>query len=158
MLYDHKISRKLKCRVYKTVVRPILLYDSECWAVRKKEEDMLRRTYMRVLRWILGVSLKNRLMNKEIRKRCAVTYVVEKLREVRLRWFGHVRRRDKNEPVRMALEPEIEGRRARGRPGRRWRDCITSDLKMKGLVEEEATDRRKWRTVIRAADSRTVWD
>ena len=62
---------------------------------------------MRMLRWILGVSLKDRLMNEEIRKRCAVTDVMEKLREARLRWFGYVMRRDKEEAVRMALDTEI---------------------------------------------------
>ena len=158
VICDRKIPRKLKCRIYKTVVRPVLLYGGECWAVRKKEEELLRRTEMRMLRWILGVSLKDRLMNEEIRKRCAVTDVVEKLREARLRWFGHVMRRDNEEAVRMALETEIKGSRARGRPRRRWKDCITSDLEMKRLVEEDARDRRKWRTVIRAADPRTVWD
>ena len=78
VMCDRKISRKLKCKIYKTVVRPVLLYGSECWAVRKKEEDLLRRTEMRMLHCILGVSLKDRLMNEEIRKRCAVTDVVEK--------------------------------------------------------------------------------
>ena len=71
---------------------------------------------MRMLRWIPEVSLKDRLTNEEIRKRCAVTDVVGKLREARLRWFGHVTRRDKEEAVRMALETEIEGSRARDRP------------------------------------------
>ena len=33
-----------------------------------------------------------------------MTDVVEKLREARLRWFGHVVRRDKEEAVRMALQ------------------------------------------------------
>ena len=79
VICDRKIPRKLKCKIYKTVVRPVLLYGGECWAVKKKEEDLLRRTEMRMLRWILGVLLKDRLMNKEIRKRCAVINVVEKL-------------------------------------------------------------------------------
>ena len=128
VICDRKIPRKLKCKIYKAAVRPVLLYGGECWAIRKKEEDVLRRTEMRMLRWILGVSLKGRLMNEEIRKRCAVTAVVEKLRKTRLRWFGRVMRRDKEEAVRIALETELEKSRARGRPRRTWRDCITSDL------------------------------
>ena len=37
VICDRKIPRKLKCKIYKTVVRPVLLYGGKCWAVRKKD-------------------------------------------------------------------------------------------------------------------------
>ena len=46
---DRKIPKKLKCKLYNTVVRPVLMYGAECWA-------LLSRTEMRVLRWIRGTS------------------------------------------------------------------------------------------------------
>ena len=36
-------------------------------------------------------------------------------------------------------------KRKRGRPKRRWRDCIKEDLAATGVTEEDAADRRKWK-------------
>jgi hypothetical protein len=39
------MPRKLKIKLYMTVVRPVLLYGAECWTVRKKEEQILTFTH-----------------------------------------------------------------------------------------------------------------
>ena len=44
------------------------------------------------------------------------------------------------------------GRRKRGRPRRRWRDCVREDLVAADVDEEEAHDREKWRRRIRTGD------
>jgi precorrin-4 methylase len=40
------------------------------------------------------------LWNEEIRRRCEVVDIAEKVREAKLRRYGHVIRRDEGEPVR----------------------------------------------------------
>ena len=40
-----------------TVIRPVLLYGAEYWTVGKKEEQILEKTEMRVLRGIKGVTV-----------------------------------------------------------------------------------------------------
>ena len=127
-------------------------------AMRKKEEDLLRRTEMRMLRRILGVSLKHKISNKEIRRRCEVVDIIEKVREVRLRWHGHVEKEDATEPVWSIMEMEIKGNRGRGRPKKRWMDCIKEDLTVKKLTTDMARDRKMWKVRIRAADPGIVWD
>ena len=47
--------------LYTTVIRPVLLYGAECWTVRKKEEQILEKTEMRMLRRIKGVTLRNKV-------------------------------------------------------------------------------------------------
>ena len=40
---------KLKDKVYKTVIKPTMTYGAECWAVRKKDENILHVAEMRML-------------------------------------------------------------------------------------------------------------
>ena len=67
-------------------------------------------------------------------------------------------RRDKGEPVRDILELDIKGNRGRGRPKKRWIDCVKEDLNEKELTVDMVKDRMGWRSRIRAADPGTVWD
>ena len=46
----------------------------------------------------------------------------EKVREVRLRWFGCVQRRDSKYISRKIVTLELPGRKPRGRPKRRFMD------------------------------------
>ena len=40
---------------------------------------------MRMLSWILGISLKDKIRNEEIKNRCVVVDIAEKVRETRRR-------------------------------------------------------------------------
>ena len=43
---DKKMPRKLKIKLYMTVIRPVLLYGAECCTVRKTEEQILEKIEM----------------------------------------------------------------------------------------------------------------
>jgi len=64
------------------------------WTSRRSEEELLERTEMRMLRWILGVMLKDRKRNDDIRRIIGAACVMDKVREVRLRWHGVTQRRE----------------------------------------------------------------
>ncbi|KAI0504889.1 hypothetical protein KFK09_015843 [Dendrobium nobile] len=55
---------------------------------------------MRMLRWMSGFTLKDRIQNKHIHEKVEVAPVIDKIRESRLRWFGHIKRRPSDDPVR----------------------------------------------------------
>ena len=52
----------------------------------------------------------------------------EFLREKRLRWFGHVQRRDKDDATRKILQMTVDGNRNRGGPTLRWRNLVKEDM------------------------------
>jgi len=48
------------------------LHGSETWPVRKENVVALQRAEMRMVRWMCGVKLKDRLPSKELRERLGV--------------------------------------------------------------------------------------
>ncbi|VFQ64860.1 unnamed protein product [Cuscuta campestris] len=94
----------------------------------------------------------DRISNEVIRRQVGMAPVEDKLREARLRWFGHVRRRDVDAPVRRCERiTVIGGSRGRGRPRKNWKEVIRQDLGLLTLTEDMALDRNLWRTRIRVA-------
>jgi hypothetical protein len=53
------LSRKVKCPIYKTLIRPVLTYGFETWAVGKHGENILRSLQGKVLGKIFGPVLEN---------------------------------------------------------------------------------------------------
>ena len=93
VLCDKKIPLRLKGRVYRMVVRPTLLYGADCWSIKKTRVQMLMVTEMRMIRWMCSYVRLDRIRNVVIRDQVRVALLEDKLREIRLRWFGHVKRR-----------------------------------------------------------------
>ncbi|KAK3508165.1 hypothetical protein QTP70_015364, partial [Hemibagrus guttatus] len=81
-----KISARIKGKVYRTVVRPAMLYGLETVSLRKRQESELEVAELKILR------------------------------EARLRWFGHVQRRDMGARVEDAEDRD------------RWREMIRYEL------------------------------
>ncbi|KAK3511626.1 hypothetical protein QTP70_013648 [Hemibagrus guttatus] len=94
VLCDRKISARIKGKVYRTVVRPAMLYGLETVSLRKRQESELEVAELKMLRFSLGVTRLDRIRNEYIRGTAHVGRLGDKVREARLRWFGHVQRRD----------------------------------------------------------------
>ncbi|KAK3569667.1 hypothetical protein QTP86_002636 [Hemibagrus guttatus] len=95
VLCDQKISARIKGKVYRTVVRPAMLYGLETVLLRKRQESELEVAELKMLRFSLGVTRLDRIRNEYIRGTAHVGRLGDKVREARLRWFGHVQRREK---------------------------------------------------------------
>ncbi|KAK3574132.1 hypothetical protein QTP86_003419 [Hemibagrus guttatus] len=95
VLCDRKISARIKGKVYRTVVRPAMLYGLETVSLRKRQESELEVAELKMLRFSLGVTRLDRIRNEYIRGTAHVGRLGDKVREARLRWFGHVQRREK---------------------------------------------------------------
>ncbi|KAK3573216.1 hypothetical protein QTP86_015137, partial [Hemibagrus guttatus] len=98
VLCDQKISARIKGKVYRTVVRPAMLYGLETVSLRKRLESELEVAELKMLRFSLGVTRLDRIRNEYIRGTAHVGRLGDKVREARLRWFGHVQRRESAAP------------------------------------------------------------
>ncbi|KAK3553472.1 hypothetical protein QTP70_003516 [Hemibagrus guttatus] len=152
VLCDRKISARIKGKVYRTVVRPAMLYGLETVSLRKRQESELEVAELKMLRFSLGVTRLDRIRNEYIRGTAHVGRLGDKVREARLRWFGHVQRRESEYIGRRMLDMKLPGRRQRGRPKRRYMDGINEDMKLVGARVEDAEDRDRWREMIRCGD------
>ena len=100
----------------------------------------------------------DRIRNDNIRTKFGVAPVAEKMREARLRWYGHVLRASCDTVRRTGLELEVPGKRPKGRPKQRWSDTLHADLKIVGAHPDQAFNREKWRDKIRRANPAIEWD
>ena len=85
---------------------------------------------------------KDKVINEHIRITIKVEQLGMKMREGRLRWYGHVMRRDQEYVGRKVMEMELPGKRRRGRPKRRFLDVVKEDMGEVGAKETYVEDRR----------------
>ena len=142
IMCDRKVPTAVKGRMYKTMIRPAMLYGMEKVAVTKGQERKMEVAEMKMLRFSQGKTRLDRIENAVIRGRVIMGELVGKIRESRLRLFGHVERRE-DSYVGRRVQALQTGRRRRGSPKRRWKDCISEDLRAAGMQPEDAQDRAK---------------
>ena len=125
----------------------------ECWAVNHQHVHKMGVAEMRMLRGMCGHTRKDKIGNEDIRGKVGVAEIVGKMRENRLRWFGHVQRRPNDAPVRRCdYGTEVQGRRGRGRPRKTLEETLRKDLEYLDLTEDMTQNRAQWRSRIHIAD------
>ncbi|GJY57521.1 retrovirus-related pol polyprotein LINE-1 [Tanacetum coccineum] len=84
---------------------------------------------IRMLRWTCGKTLLDMIPNGAFRRNIQVATIVNKMREGRLRWFVHVKKRPQSSPVMRVESITVGDVRRRGRPKLRnsWRTRIRVD-------------------------------
>lgn len=87
-----------------------------------------------MLRFSLGVTRMDRIRNEHIRGTAQVGQFGDKVREARLRWFGHMQRRDVEYVGSRVSRIEPLGRRRKERPKRRLMAVVMEDMRVGWLV------------------------
>ena len=111
---------------------------------------------MRSLRSIMGIKWQDRVINLEVLDRASLTSIETMVLKAQLRWTGHVIRMEPFRLPRQLLYGELrQGQRPRGRPKKRFKDCIKNNLKHSGTppteLENLAQDRSAWRSLTKQA-------
>ena len=140
LLTTKVISLKVKGELYAACVRSVMLYGSETWLIKVEESQRLHRNEMSMIRWMCGVTMRDRYPCEELRAWVGIKPIVV-MRQRRLRWFGHIERREDNSWQNLA----VDGHSGRGRPRKTWEHAIMEDLR-EGLRREVAQNRAEWRS------------
>ena len=96
------------------VVCKVVLHGTETWPIRKENQAALQRAEMRMVRWMCGIKLQDRVRSKGLRERLGLDDIILVLQQYRLRWYGHVLHKEDNDCVKKCMEYEVEGARPRG--------------------------------------------
>jgi len=90
LLTNKDVSLNMRGRLYSSCVRSSMLHGSETWPVRKENVVPLQKAEIRMVRWMCGIKLKDRLPSKQLRERLGIDDIALVLQQNRLRWYGHV--------------------------------------------------------------------
>ena len=104
--------------MYKSVVRPAMLYGMETVAVTERQMEEMEVAELKMVRWALGVTRKDKIRNEYVGGTAKIAKLGDKLRNARLRWYGHVKRREEGYAGKKMMEiavPVKEKKEGQGR-------------------------------------------
>ncbi len=153
-LRSNLLTRNTKFCIYKTLIRPVLLYGSETWPTTKSDEQLLLSFERKVLRIICGATHEGdrwrRKYNFELEREYGEPNIVANVKVNRLRWAGHLARMDQSRAPATLFRNDPDGRRGVGRPKARWIDNVEADIRALRIRnwKEKAQNRDLWRTIL----------
>ena len=147
-LKDQKIPVCLKKKIMDTVVLPSMPYGAETWSLTKHLKNKLAVAQRTMERAMLGITIKDKFRNENIRARTKVEDIVWKAEKAKGQSAGHFARMDINKWARKATKwTPRDRRRTRGRPKRRWKDDIEQKAGSKWM--QVAPNRQAWKYMRR---------
>ena len=118
------LSIQMKLRFLRATVFAIATYGCESWSLTKNDRKRIDAFEMWCYRRLLRVSWKDKRTNIWVlEKICDKIVLLKNIRERKLRYCGHVIRKNTSLEKQL-IQGSVEGRRFRGRPITLWTDDI----------------------------------
>ena len=113
-----KIKVELRIKMYKSLIKPILLYNSSTWGLGENDKKDLNAFHRKQLRRILNVKYPDRMKNKEVYNKTNEIPITLEILAGRWRLFGHTLRMNDESPAQKAMfnyftpsmKPKFRGR------------------------------------------------
>ena len=111
--------------------------------ITSKKAEKLRVAQRAMERAMLGISLRDRVRNEQVRRLSKVEDVIERIAKAKWQWAGHVARGDQEKWTTKLMQwrPRTS-RRSAGRPQKRWVDDIKEVTGP--MWQKKAQDRAQW--------------
>ena len=95
LLYGRRFPLELEGAVYKSYIRPAILYGSEAWCLKESEMGILQRTERSLVRAMCGVHLKHRNRSTDLMFMLGLGEAIDQLAMTNSAiWYGHVLMRE----------------------------------------------------------------
>ncbi|XP_065314071.1 uncharacterized protein LOC135923316 [Gordionus sp. m RMFG-2023] len=117
--------------------------------IKATEEKFLQATVMRMIWWRLGYTKLDHMTNDCLRAKMGIQPMADLINENRLRWYGHILRRETNDVNRKVLDIEVPGKRGRGRPRITWKGQVDKVMMTKKINPDMALTRSRWKKLIK---------
>ncbi|KAL0881353.1 hypothetical protein ABMA27_001230 [Loxostege sticticalis] len=128
---------------YRHCILPVLTYGAETWVTTKAILQKLIVTQRAMERRLVGVSLRDRMTNKWLRKESKVSDIVKRIANLKWQWAGHIARKSDSWCKDLLEWRPWEHKRPVGRPQMRWKDDIRKVAGQNWMLV--AQDRARWR-------------
>ena len=126
---QHGISVSTKCKVYKAIVLPTLLYSAETYTLYRRHFRKLSKVHLRHPRQILQISWKDHIPNVEVLRRANMSSIEASLTASQFRWTGHIiGMNDSRFPKAVFYGQLTEGKRLHGGQRLRYKDVVKRHL------------------------------
>ena len=135
--------------VYNACVARSPMYSIETWTAYARQTGEKTQS----IRRILVISWQNTMSNSEVLSRANLPNMFTLLRQLGLRWLGHVYRMENGRIPKDIIYGELaSGRRTKGRPQFSYKDVCKRDMKALNIKTESwedlAADRMIWRGTL----------
>ena len=135
VLRSRHVNSKEKAKIYDVIVGSVLLYGSECWAMRADLLRKLERFHSQCVRTICGVTRRQQwlkhIRNSTLRKRLGLETIEEMNATRNLRWAGHVARMPLSRLPRALLTGWVGHPRPDGRPQQTFGHALKKNLRLR---------------------------
>ena len=143
LLCNRRIPLKNRSHIYEACVHSVLLYGSENWPITQRLEKCIVSCDRRMLRYVAGVSLRDRTTSEEVAERCCLAQIINVMRARRLRRYGHMQRREEGEALAVVFDMEVPGRRPRWKPRKSWLATVEEDMRELDIDSGLVNDREQ---------------
>ncbi|KAL0859868.1 hypothetical protein ABMA27_010206 [Loxostege sticticalis] len=134
---------RFRTRIYNQCILPVLTYGAETWVTTKAILQKLIVTQRAMERKLVGVSLRDRMTNKWLRKESKVSDIVKRIANLKWQWAGHIARKSDSWCKDLLEWRPWEHKRPVGRPQMRWKDDIRKVAGQNWMLV--AQDRVRWK-------------